>query len=416
MRSLLKSRRNNRSGTVHLAVQNLWQSLIYNVFVNYSGKEIKSIISWIFIQISSLKDKAYELTDHDLNQLNVIFELIYLIATNRKIKEEGYLIRHATQETSDHYSGDSKAGTNEESSLVKVQTKNHYDLDLYILVSPLLFWCDFAVEKESRISIFKPAWKSLVSIVKISEAPQIDANSELIPIVLPYLEQIHSFAIKSSPTLSMLKFINLILKPIKKQSQANSYPYQRMHKKLIKFLLSFILSFSRWIPHNLNEEAFKVLDSLLYTVRYSLKYVHIKTVTLALLDKYTMRSKIHKETMTMLINLLLDQDNYPDNDEFSFRRDNYVDYFLKVIIDEPNPLQTIVKEPQLDSVDFLEKVNLINLMINSMDSQHIVLFESIVRNKPLNAFLCQMIQTGVTSICLKALEIIQNFIKYYMQW
>ena len=409
---LLKLLTNNKSGTVHLAVQNLWQSLINNVFVNYSGKEIKNIISWISIQITSLKEKAEEISDHDLNQLNVIFELIYLISTNSKINEEGCLFRHTTQETSDHYSGDSKPGINEENSLIKIQAKNHYDLDLYILISPVLFWCDFSIEKESRISIFKPAWKSLVSIL---EALPIDTNSELIPIVLPYLEQIHNFAIKSSPTLSMLKFINLILKPIKKHSTSNNYPYHKMHKKLIKFLLSFILRFSKWIPHNLNEEAFKVLDSLLYTVRFSLKYVHIKTVTLALLDKYTMRSKIHKETMATFINLLLDQENYIESDEFSMRKDNYIDYFLKVIIDEPNSIHHIMKELHQESVDFLEKVNLINLMIKSMDNQQLEIFDSIVRNKQLIVFLCQMIQTGVTSICLKAIEIIQNFIKYYIQ-
>ena len=287
------------------------------------------------------------------------------------------------------------------------------DLELYLLISPVLFWWDFAIEKESRISIFKPAWKSLVSLL---EALPIDANLELIPIVLPYLEQIHNFAIKSSPTLSMLKFINLILKPIKKNTTSNDYPYHWMHKRLIKFLLSFILSFARWIPHNLNEEAFKVLDSLLYTVRFSLKYVHIKAVTLALLDKYTMRSKIHKETMATFIYLLLDQENYSESDEFSIRKENYIDYFIRVIIDEPSPIQTFIKEIHQDQVDFLEKVNLINVMINSMNNQHFILFDSIIRNRQLSGFLCQMIKTGITSIWLKSIEILQNFIKYFVQW
>ena len=114
----------NKSGTVHLAVQNLWQSLINNVFVNYSGKEINNITKWISIQISYLKDKAEEIIDYDLNQLNVIFELIYLISTNSKTNEEGYLFRHNTQETSDHYSGDSKVGINEDGSLIITQAKN----------------------------------------------------------------------------------------------------------------------------------------------------------------------------------------------------------------------------------------------------------------------------------------------------
>lgn len=258
---------------MHLAVQNLWQSLVNNVLCNYFGKEIKSVIAWIYEQISAIRDKAEDIGNFELNQLNVIFELVYLINRDSDSKFSRSNLDSITHDVSNQYSNQSKTNADGDWTLIKVQTKNHLDLDLYSLVSPILFWCDYAVEKESRINIFKPAWKALVTILEVLP---IDTNSELIPIVLPYLEEIHVFEMKSSPTLSMLKFINLIIRPIKKNTMMYEPPLSnKMYKKFVKFLLSFILSFSRWVPHNLNEEAFKVLDSLLYTVRFSLKYVHI---------------------------------------------------------------------------------------------------------------------------------------------
>ena len=171
------------------------------------------------------------------------------------------------------------------------------------------------------MNIFKNAWKALVNLL---ESLPIDTNKELIPIILPYLDNIYDFAQKSSPTLSMLKFIILILGPINKNCNSYAIPVSKPHKRLTSFLLSFILRLVKWVPHNLNEEAFKVMDLLMYTVRYSLKYVHIKAVTLALLDKYTMRSKIHKETMTAFISLLLDHDNYARIDEYTGPQDHYI--------------------------------------------------------------------------------------------
>lgn len=92
-------------------------------------------------------------------------------------------------------------------------------------------------------------------------------------------------------------------------------------------MLSFILRFVKWVPHNLNEEAFKVLESILHIVRFNLKYKHIEAITLALLDKYTMRSKIHKETMKTFISLLIDQDSFEEISEYETKQ-NYIDWFM----------------------------------------------------------------------------------------
>ena len=171
------------------------------------------------------------------------------------------------------------------------------------------------------MNLFKPAWKGLIDLL---DSLPIDTNAELIPIILPYLHKIHDFAEKSSPTSSMLKFINIILGPINRNKFIYEYPVPKIYKKLTSFLLSFILRFVKWVPHNLNEEAFKVLDSILHIVRFNLKYKHIEAITLALLDKYTMRSKIHKKTMKTFISLLIDQDRYEEINGYESRQ-NYID-------------------------------------------------------------------------------------------
>ena len=225
-----------------------------------------------------------------------------------------------------------------------------------------------------------------------------------------------NFHKNSSPTLSMLKFINLILAPINKNlSNYCDRSISKAQKKLNNFLLSFMLIFVKWVPHNLNEEAFKVLDTLLSTLRFSLKYEHIKAITLALLDKYTMRSKIHKETMNLFINLLLEQENLDEVGECHSEKDNYIESFVKVIISDENYIQNFRQDALQEKVDFLEKVNLLNMLINDMDYQHIALFDLMIRNTQLLHFLCQMMHSEVTSICLKAIEIVKNFTQYYIQ-
>lgn len=74
----------SKNGTVNLAVQNLWQSLTKNVFSNYAGKDFKNINIWIFDRISNFKDKPDEAGEYEFTQLNVIFDLITLLAKENK--------------------------------------------------------------------------------------------------------------------------------------------------------------------------------------------------------------------------------------------------------------------------------------------------------------------------------------------
>lgn len=198
------------------------------------------------------------------------------------------------------------------------------DLEICSLIIPILFCCNYATEKESRINLFRSAWKAVVDLL---DSLPIDTNTELIPIILSYLSEIYVFAEKSSPTLSMLKFINIILAPITRNEILYQFPTPSCYSKLTEFLLNFTLRYVNWLPHNLNEEAFKVLDSVLNIIRYNMRYEHIEAIALALLDKYTMRSKIHKETVKKFIEIILDQDGFEEIGEFEAKQ-SYVDFFV----------------------------------------------------------------------------------------
>lgn len=133
---------------------------------------------------------------------------------------------------------------------------------------------------------------------------------------------------------------------------------------------------------------------------------------MGLLDKYTMRSKVHKETMGKFIELILEQDIM--REEFEGVQGQYVQWFVKVIV--TGGIRRFNQQVIQEKVDFLEKVGLVNLMLGSMDDQHTCIYDMILRSRELQGFLCQMMQSGVASISLKALEIVQGFTRYYVQW
>ena len=73
-----------QSCTLHLAVQNLWQSLIKNVFSHYGRMDMRGISTWVQERIKLFRDKTEEAGDYELNQLNVIFDLITVLAQEKR--------------------------------------------------------------------------------------------------------------------------------------------------------------------------------------------------------------------------------------------------------------------------------------------------------------------------------------------
>ena len=81
----------------------------------------------------------------------------------------------------------------------------------------------------------------------------------------------------------MLKFLDLVLRDIKETSPEMQY-----------FFLSLLEAFADYISYNLYDEVFSVFDRLLNLCADVLSENVLKKCILALVDKYTMKSKAHK--------------------------------------------------------------------------------------------------------------------------
>ena len=184
----------DKNDTVNLAVKSLWQTILSNVFTNLTGEKLKNVIVWLSEQINRVKDAIVQAWEQETSygssyvMATKLFELVSLFAKQNSINlRDQSNVREGMYDLSADYSYHSKNDINLEFSLIKPQTKNSLDLEIYSLLSPMLFLWDYAVKKETRMNLFKPAWKGLIDLL---DSLPIDTNTELIPIILPYLHKI----------------------------------------------------------------------------------------------------------------------------------------------------------------------------------------------------------------------------------
>ena len=76
--------------------------------------------------------------------------------------------------------------------------------------------------------------------------------------------------------------------------------------KLQGFFLELLENFVASLSYTLYEEAFPVFDKLLYLVGESITELAIKKCIVALVDKYTLKSKSHKASTAAFMKTLMD--------------------------------------------------------------------------------------------------------------
>lgn len=76
--------------------------------------------------------------------------------------------------------------------------------------------------------------------------------------------------------------------------------------RLLPFFLELLDNFLTSLAYSLYEEAFPVLDKLIFLAGDSLSDSVIKKCIVALVDKYTLKSKSHKTSLTNFMKSLLD--------------------------------------------------------------------------------------------------------------
>jgi hypothetical protein len=121
-----------------------------------------------------------------MNFISMLTDIISLISVGRKRNEE------------------------ETNQLIKLQIDSF--IDLYLLVNPLLYWLEFSIAREDRLPLFKNIWGTIKDLlVTLPIRIDIDIPS----IAFPLLERVYAHIEDNSPTLGMLKFLDVVLRDVR---------------------------------------------------------------------------------------------------------------------------------------------------------------------------------------------------------
>ena len=241
----------------------LWQNIRTKIMWNYSHKGMKDVIEWIAEQLVTMSEKD-DIDETDIKKLITLWDITSLISVERlKIEED----------------------TN---NLIRLSTS--LSMDLYLLLNPVIYWLKFSIEREDRLHLFKASWKTIKDIImSLPEGIDID----LISIILPIFERVCDHLEVHSPSLPMLKFLEIILQDV-------SFPSSVMHLFLKKLIPH--------IPYCIYDEIytiFQIVINILYYGEGGKKFIDQQTLILCLkafTNKNTNHSSIYKKTINEFVN------------------------------------------------------------------------------------------------------------------
>jgi hypothetical protein len=118
--------------------------------------------------------------------------------------------------------------------------------------------------------------------------------------MIPILQRTTDFLKNNSPSISMLKVLDMVLRDIKAGG------FCQMQSDLQYFFLEMLNNYVNYISYCLYEEVFSVFDKLLSMCADVINEKVLSKCILALVDKYTMKSKSHKNSLSFFMKLLLE--------------------------------------------------------------------------------------------------------------
>jgi hypothetical protein len=121
---------------------------------------------------------------------------------------------------------------------------------------------------------------------------------------MPSLQRTSDYLKGNSPNLSMLKFLDIVLTDLQKcysRQQKVQPPFEAQY-----FFLELLQNFVSYISYCLYEDVLNVFEKLLTLCSDVLTEKVIKSCLVALVDKYTMKSKALKTTIQNFMKFLLE--------------------------------------------------------------------------------------------------------------
>lgn len=351
----------------------LWQSIRTKIMCNYSHKGMKDVIEWIAEQffLISEKDKVEE---NEVQRLITLLDMVSLISVERlKIEED----------------------TN---NLIRLNTS--LSMDLYLLLNPVIYWMKFSIEREDRLHLFKASWKTIKDIIMaLPEGIDID----LISIILPIFERVCKHLDMTSPSLPMLKFLEIILQDV-------SFP-----TSVLKLFLKKLIPHIPFCIYDEIYSVFQIVLNILYYTESGSRFMDKQTVQLCLkafTDKNTNRTSIHKKTVNEFVNqfiLCLNTNFETEDDEIQMidifnTTVNYLVFNNKDIttgdtkeVRELIELHTTFKERITFFIDIIQKFKEI----------HINLYRELLLNTHFHTFIFQLLKKGELELRIKSHEILE---------
>lgn len=128
--------------------------------------------------------------------------------------------------------------------------------------------------------------------------------------MIPILQRTSEYLRHHSPTQPMLKFLDIVLKDIQESKfHLTTYP------DLPLFFLDQLNSLVDYISYCLYEDIFPVFEKLLALCQDILPGSTLRRIILALIDKYTMKSKTQKQATQSFMKLLIDSSLSQENSQ-----------------------------------------------------------------------------------------------------
>ena len=131
--------------------------------------------------------------------------------------------------------------------------------------------------------------------------PPRKVDIDIIQIISPILHRTSEYLRHNSPSQSMLKFLDIVLQDVKlaKNAEANTPESQF-------FFLDQLNSLVNYVSYCQHEEIFPVFDKLLSLCKDVLTEKVLKKSIMALIDKYTLKNKAHKQSMQQFMKSLME--------------------------------------------------------------------------------------------------------------
>ena len=274
-------------------------------------------------------------------------------------------------------------------------------MDLYLLLNPVIYWLKFSIEREDRLHLFKASWKTIKDIImSLPEGIDID----LISIILPIFERVCDHLEVHSPSLPMLKFLEIILQDV-------SFPSSVMHLFLKKLIPH--------IPYCIYDEIytiFQIVINILYYGEGGKKFIDQQTLILCLkafTNKNTNHSSIYKKTINEFVNqFILCMNVHFEDEEDEMQMIEIFNTTVSYLIfnnqdirsdDDSKEVKDLI---ELHSI-YKERISFFIDIIQKFKEIHVNLYRELLLNTHFHDFIFHLLKKGELELRIKSHEILE---------